>query len=116
MDVFEAPSMGRKWNGALIRRRAHSWGVAHSLGVLALGEAVDTNFDLRCCFCFFVFCSWATPACLNVGGAVPGLLGRLLAFGEEGVGARLQAGRYHCFRWGMEVQSGVPPLSSTLGL
>lgn len=45
MDVFEAPSMGRKRNEALKAARI-SGGVVQNLGVLALGKAADKSLDL----------------------------------------------------------------------
>lgn len=77
MDVLEAPSMGRKRIVALTWLGSRSWGVAQNLGVLGLGDAVGASLDLR----NFLMCSRAPLTCLNVGSAVPGLLGRLLTFG-----------------------------------
>lgn len=83
MDVFEAPSMGRKRNEAL-KAAPISWGVVQNLGGLALGNAWDKSLDLRWCVFFVCVCSWAPPTCLNFWDAVvPGLLGRLLVLGEE---------------------------------
>lgn len=103
--------MGRKRNEAL-KAALISWGVVQNLGVLALGNAADKSLDLRCCG---FLCSWAPPTCLSFGDAVPGLLGRLLVWGGGvrgggGVGPRVQAGRFHCLKWGMRIQRGVPPL------